>query len=396
MAERVPRVCPTCDHDARTLLYPQRFVAFASDALLDGYDVVACERCGMVYADGIPEQQAFDAYYAAMSKYEYADRDGRESPYDLARFAAMADAVRPSLRESDTVVDIGCATGGLLEAFRTRGIANVHGVDPSPACARAAERLYGIPVGVGTIAALPPLPESIQLITLVGVVEHLRDVREALRVVRDALAPDGLLFVEVPDAEGFGSHPGPPFQEFSVEHVNFLSALGTQNLLAAAGFETVWCRRTAREWAPASIAPVVYGLFRRTDAAVPITPDQSARDGVSRYVAEGRADEALVAARLDAALPPGTQCIVWGAGTHTQRLFATGVLSVERVALIVDGNPHYRGRSIGGVPISAPSAVATRSEPVLISTRTYQEEIATQLRDTLRLPNALIRLYDVG
>lgn len=394
MDDSVTRACPVCDAMVADTLYAQRFAAFDAGALLDGYEVVACRGCGTVYADGIPSQDAFDRYYAEMSKYEYADKAGRESPHDLGRFAAMADACMPHLSPNARVLDIGCATGGLLDAVRQRGAGTVHGLDPSAACARAAKALYGINVSVGTLSALPSLPTPFDLVSLVGVIEHVRDVRTALERVRTLLTPDGVVFVEVPDAEGFADWPGPPFQEFSVEHVNFFSATSTMNLMRASGFAPVFCERTARECAPGSTSPVVYGLFRRTDATIPWRRDMTGSAGVRRYVEQCSAEEDLVALRLAEQLAGGTLC-VWGAGTHTQRLVAAGILDPARIVMIADANAHYQGRTLRGVPIVAPSDLAQRAEPILISSRTYQREMVTMLRDVLKLPNRLITLYDV-
>jgi SAM-dependent methyltransferase len=391
----VARRCPVCDAAPADLLYAQHFSGFDGGALLTGYDVVTCRACGTVYADHIPSQDAFDRYYAEMSKYEYGDKAGRESPHDLGRFAAMADACLPHMPPRARVLDIGCATGGLLDALRARGAGTVHGLDPSAACARAAKALYDIDVSVGTLGALPPLPAPFDLVSLVGVVEHVRDVRIALERVRGLLAPDGMVFVEVPDAEGFADWPGPPFQEFSVEHVNFLSATSTTNLMGVCGFVPIFCERTAREWAPDSTAPVVYGLFRRSEQAIPPRPDATGLEGVQRYVQKCAAEEGAVAARLASQLTAGEKLCVWGAGTHTQRLVATGVLDPRRIVMIVDGNAHYQGRTLGGAPIVAPAELTGRSEPILISSRTYQREMVTKLRDELKLPNRLITLYDL-
>ncbi len=390
------RDCPVCHGKARDLLYRQRFAGFDSDGLLDGYDVVVCAHCGFVYADSIPAQAAFDRYYAAMSKYEYADREGLETSLDLARFAAMAEVCVPHLvADRARVLDVGCATGGLLAAFRDRGVQHVHGLDPSPACAIAAGRLYGIPVSVGTLGTHPAMPAPFDLVALVGVVEHVCDIRSALLGVRGLLAGDGLVFVEVPDAEGFADWPGPPFQEFSVEHVNFLTVRSTMNLMAACGYSAVFCERTAREWAPGSTAPVVYGLFRRTDTELPPVPDASGREGIVRYVEQCGGEEAAVSARLAVQRMDGERICVWGAGTHTQRLIAAGILDPAGIVLIADANAHYHGRSLRGVPVVSPDEIAGHGEPILVSTRAYQRDIVARIRDELQLPNRLITLYDV-
>ena len=65
MSERPTRhrACPVCGGSDRRLLYRQRFDAFSTSSLLDGYDVVACDACGLCFADNIPDQAAFDRYW---------------------------------------------------------------------------------------------------------------------------------------------------------------------------------------------------------------------------------------------------------------------------------------------------------------------------------------------
>jgi hypothetical protein len=46
-----------------------------------------------------------------------------------------------------------------------------------------------------------------------------------------------------------------------------------------------------------------------------------------------------------------------------------------------------------GVPILAPDAVRGRSEPILISSRVYQHEIAGRIRNEMGLSNRLVLLY---
>src|SRR5204862_5738732 len=70
------RGCPICGAAERRVVFRQDFAAVDHATPVTGYDVAVCERCGGGYADGIPEQAAFDRYYSEMSKYEYAQRGG--------------------------------------------------------------------------------------------------------------------------------------------------------------------------------------------------------------------------------------------------------------------------------------------------------------------------------
>jgi len=196
-----------------------------------------CVACGAAFADGIPDQAELDAYYAERSKYIYAHADGAESPFDFKRFEAIADQLEPHLSsKAARILDIGCATGGLLAVLQRRGYANVVGSDPAPACADAARRLHGIEVRTATLSEHAEWTERFDAVLLVGVLEHVREVRAAVRIAASLLRPGGLLYCAQPDVEGFAACVNAPYQQFSTEHVNFFSTASLHRLLAAAGF----------------------------------------------------------------------------------------------------------------------------------------------------------------
>ena len=98
----------------------------SAGSLLCGYDVVVCNSCGFGFADKVPPQAEFDAYYREMSKYEHQDRGGVEAPDDLQRLerlAAIVMRVKPD--RSARILDVGCSTGGLLASLKQAGYANL-------------------------------------------------------------------------------------------------------------------------------------------------------------------------------------------------------------------------------------------------------------------------------
>jgi SAM-dependent methyltransferase len=253
------RPCPVCGGFERRVLHRQRFL---EGPLGDGYDVVVCRHCGAGFADGIPAQEELDRYYAEQSKYTYHHAGGAESPYDLKRFDAIVEQVTPHLPSRDArILDIGCATGGLLSVFKQRGFANLLGADPSPACAEAARRLHGVEVRTATLAQLAGWQESFDLILLVGVLEHLRDVQPAVRTAVDRLNPGGLFYGAVPDVEGLAACRNAPYQQFSVEHVNFFSEQSLGRLMAVCGLAPRQTWRQMVEWREDITEPVLSGIY---------------------------------------------------------------------------------------------------------------------------------------
>jgi SAM-dependent methyltransferase len=392
------RDCPICGSGARRVFFHQEFAAVDQGTLVTGYDVVACEGCGGGYADGIPDQRAFDRYYRDMSKYEYAQRGGAESEYDSRRLTLIAEIIAPYLQSPDVrILDVGCASGRLLANLRDRGFANVTGLDPSPACAAAAGRLYSIDVRTMTLGAIAGTGERFDVVIMVGVLEHLRDLEIAFEHLRALLSPAGLLYVEVPDVTGFADWPNAPYQDFSTEHINFFSPTSLSNLMLRHGFARVFLDRNHRDQSYRTVMSNLSAVYRKepvsSRADMQFDPDTAT--GLERYLAQSAAGDERLRAAIDRVVDGGRRILVWGVGTHTSRLMATSRLADADIVAFIESNSRYHGKTLHGRPIIAPGALKDHHEPVLISSRVFEKEIAEQVRDDLGCANELILLYNV-
>ena len=397
-AAHPPRGCPACGSAERRVLFHQEFAAVDQATPVTGYDVAVCAACGCGYADGIPDQRAFDRYYRDMSKYEYHQREGAESEYDQRRLAIIADVIVPHVqRPGARILDIGCATGRLLANLRERGFPNVLGLDPSPACAAAAKRLYGIEVRTMTLAELGAGSERFDFAILVGVLEHLRDLDEAFVHLRAILNPGGLLYVEVPDATAFADWPNAPYQDFSTEHINFFAPVSLDHLMLARGFSRVFLEQNHREQSYKTVMSNVSAVYRK-EAVVPTQVelyDADTGPGLERYIAKCDTEDARLHEKIDALAASKRPILVWGVGTHTTRLMATSRLADANIVAFIESNARYQGKALLGRPIVAPEALRAHSEPVLVSSRVFQHEIAGQIRAGLGCANELILLYEL-
>lgn len=391
---RRKRPCPICRSLDTTILFRQSFEKLSGIEFIDGYDVVVCARCGLAFADGIPDQGVLDAYYRDLSKYEYAHKGGQESGLDERRFRDIAATLATYLLASSSrVLEIGCATGRLLALVRDAGFSNIQGLDPSPGCARAAWDLYQVPVLTGSMFDIPVPDGSVDFVILIGVLEHVEDVGGAMTHLRRILSPQGRVYAEVPDAAHLDNRPDAPYQEFSTEHINFFSTASLANLFHVAGFETLATGEAVRQQHDNTMYPAAFGVFAKGDVTGAIARDEITEPGLRRYIDESAAVEEHTRRSIEK-LAAGRSLLVWGTGTHTQRLLAIGAFRNVRVAAFVDSNPKYHGRELHGIPVVSPASLAGRQEPILISTRGFQSEIQDQIRRQLALDNEIILLYE--
>ncbi len=394
LAAREQRTCPVCGSGFSKSLFQQSFQALDGIGLLNGYDVVACQGCGMTFADRIPSQAAFDNYYRDLSKYAFGHRSGKESPEDEWRLRQVANSLRSFIAGRDTrILEIGCSNGRLLGFLKDDGYQNVFGLDPAPESAESARARYGVEVLTGSIFDAPVREGEYEFVILLQVLEHIRDVDLAVGALRRLVSPKGLLYVDVPDATKLIAEREAPFQEFSTEHINFFSPATLQYLMEAAGFRTVKAESAAVADRAGKPVPIAYGVFensgvRRTD--FPRHTDAEA--GLRRYIGQCREMDTALRGRIAQALSANRSIIVWGVGTHTQRLLATGALNPANIVAFVDSNPKYQSQQLQGIPVVRPERLKGQAEPILISSYGFQQEIANQIRE-MKLPNELILLY---
>ncbi|PIT88151.1 MAG: hypothetical protein COU29_04030 [Candidatus Magasanikbacteria bacterium CG10_big_fil_rev_8_21_14_0_10_36_32] len=385
------RVCPICTNLEKTLLYQQNFNKNADISLMEKYDVVVCNKCGFVFADSVPSPDIFDNYYAAMSKYEFNYKDGVVPEEHIKHFTKIADFITPHLKNKNVkILDIGCSTGGLLSILKSKGYLNLLGIDPSSSCVNAVKKLYGIEAMVNNISNFNS-NEKFDLIILSAVLEHLVDFESSMCKIRSLLSDSGMLFIEVPDAERFDLYISAPFQQFSVEHINYFSQYSIENLFSVFSFEMLDLKVNENKSNP-SIDPDIFVLGKKTENKdVAISKDDISVGKIKNYINESAKIDFKIKKLLEEKLSDKDKIIVWGVGTHTQRLIGAG-MEISKILYFVDSNIRYIGKQLNGIEIKSPQNIK-EEVPILISTHSFQKEIIHQIREILKLNNEIIKLY---
>lgn len=149
------------------------------------------------------------------------------------------ELLRP-LVEGAHLCDFGGGPGYLAEAClpHARRVSNV---ELNANHRQALEARVGDQVG--NFAGLDELPEAVDVMAAMHVIEHLDEPLEILRRVREAMAPGGTFVVEVPHARDFllFELALEPYRDFSLwtEHLVLHTRESLRALLEAAGFREV-------------------------------------------------------------------------------------------------------------------------------------------------------------
>ncbi|MDD0816582.1 methyltransferase domain-containing protein [Curvibacter sp. HBC28] len=390
-ARACARPCPVCASTQAQALQSLSLPQPSGSPLPNGYRLMACVACDLVFAETPAPQSAYDLYYQRCAKYGGPTGTGAGlHSADQARLDQMADRLLAWLPQPQgRVLDLGCGAGGLLSALQARGLQQVEGLDPDPSAVQAA-RARGLRLREGLIheAAARCAGEHYDLIVLSHVAEHLRDLH-SLPALASLLTPEGRLYIEVPHPAGYACGERPPYYYFDSEHINHFSAQALARLLAPAGLQLLSAEAVTLPLPGGGQYPALAVVAGRGNASA-LPPQPSTVQAVQRYLvdcAQGARREPLPP------LPPQGPVLAWGAGSWAQRLLGQGQLPRDRLVAFLDKDPNKQGLQLDGLPILAP-AVGLQQHPqaaILVCVAIDPQQIADDL-DALA-PGARQRLH---
>lgn len=187
-----PSTCPVCLSTREARPEPDKtwFSGFRG-----GPELVRCPDCSLVYlrAYDLGRLETRSEDYVRAKIVDSCHQLGEQDELFLRRLAWAKPRVA-----GRRVLDIGCGNGAFLLAAREAGW-QPYGVDNSDTARELLAR-SGIEVWVAEPAeVLRQHPAHFDFIHLNHSLEHIPQASETVIAARDALAPGGLLYVEVPN-----------------------------------------------------------------------------------------------------------------------------------------------------------------------------------------------------
>lgn len=223
-----------------------------------GPDYSECRECGTVV---YPEDMALEQflvrdddtdYYGKKYWLEHQQKDlGSGDIHARARsditernlhwLKAMLKYHLPPAK----VMELGCSHGSFIALLRQAGY-DASGLEMSPWVVSYAKETFGVPVVTGPIEALNIAPNSLDVIALMDVLEHLPDPEGTMRQCLALLKPDGLLLIQTPQYKEGADYAsmvvaGTPFLEMLIpeEHIYLFSDRSVTRLFKQLGAEYI-------------------------------------------------------------------------------------------------------------------------------------------------------------
>jgi len=162
------------------------------------YNWVRCNKCGLVYANPIPDENILSAIYVASDQGCYSDETVNLS-YTYEKYLIAHSG---AIENRGIALDVGAGTGFFLRSLKNFGFFTVVGIEPSATTyASAAPDIK--PYLRNTMFIENDLtPESFDLISCFQTLEHVISPDQLLAGFSRLLAPKGIIYSV---AHNFGS-----------------------------------------------------------------------------------------------------------------------------------------------------------------------------------------------
>ena len=333
--------------------------------------LVFCASCGFIFnAD-------FDA-----SLLDYS-RDYEETQGFSSRFRAFAQDLAGRLIDrfdlhGKEILEIGCGKGEfillLCEMGPNRGIGIDPAYVPERTSSEAAERINFIQ----DFYSKAYRGLAADFICCRHTLEHIPDVGDFVRLVRDAIGERGTpVFFEVPDTRRVLREAA--FWDIYHEHCSYFTLGSLARLFRSSGFEVSDLAMDFDDQ---------YLLLEARPSSNGNGERRSEEESVSELAAEVERfresyQETVVgwAERLERWRGQGRRVVVWGSGSKGVA-FLTTLGASDEIACVVDVNPFRQGKFMIGTghEIVAPESLAASApDVVIVMNPIYAVEIRNQL-----------------
>jgi 2-polyprenyl-3-methyl-5-hydroxy-6-metoxy-1,4-benzoquinol methylase len=183
--------CPLCGSEDHAELFVKR-----------GFTLVRCRGCSLIFSNPqVDESLVLDEYRAGNANDLWVDvlTSERQLALDREKFERILDELEPH-RGAGKLLDVGTSIGLFLHLALERGWDGIGTEFGERALAYAREE-FGVEVSDKSLAELGLEPESLDVVTLLSVLEHTNAPRQMLREVAHVLKPGGALYLIVPNVE---------------------------------------------------------------------------------------------------------------------------------------------------------------------------------------------------
>ena len=170
----------------------------------ESFAIVACADCSFTFTNPRPAREHLSEYYQSDDYISHTNktRGLTDILYKTARYFTIKKKLRlvNNLAHEKSILDFGCGTGVFLSACKKNGW-KINGFEPEKNARQQADThiIDNITPEFNDLYKI----DSVNVITLWHVLEHISDLNEAMLLFRKKLQKDGSLIIAVPNYKSY-------------------------------------------------------------------------------------------------------------------------------------------------------------------------------------------------
>ncbi len=172
---------------------------------INGYQLVKCKHCGLIYLNPRPNHQELNKIYSAAYHIEKIlkqdPKTDKAVEIEINKYIGRATEIVNQFGKKGKLLDIGCSAGFFLACLKKYGW-DVTGVEISQWASNFARKKLGLKVYTGKVEDVN-FSDQFDVITMYHVLEHLPNPSNTLEKVYDILDTNGVLIINGPNFASF-------------------------------------------------------------------------------------------------------------------------------------------------------------------------------------------------
>jgi len=297
--------------------------------------VGGCSYCGLVQILNPIDPAEFYTNYANSSSV-------KREPH----LEKLIEKLKSLLPKSAKIIDIGCNDGKFLSQLRESGFSNLHGLEPTKNMSEIA-----IKDGFGVFNSYLDSTKSREIVAKTGqfdcvtlrqVLEHIENLPDFGLALCNLLKPNGLLVIEVPDAQ---SHFDLPDFALWEEHINDFTLGSLKHFLQRHGLQVTESYKTQFSGVCLTV------LCRLVDAPpVDVEPVSQTVEAFRKWALCFESFREQIQAELQEFVSRDLPIALYGAGSRSL-FFLNVTKSMEKISFAIDDDPAKQGKYLPGTDI---------------------------------------------
>ncbi len=207
--------------------------------------ILKCLKCGFIFREDDKKDASSYygiGYYKGCSSYSYMDeRNDEEACRSVwrKRFLKWKKWDKTGF-QNGSFLDVGCSFGGLMNVAAENGYL-VSGIDISDYAGDYAKKRFGEgSVSIGNIEDIKLPGDLFSIVSLIEVIEHVVNVRKALKNIYDSMKKGGVIVLQTADMEGLQARLyGSRYHYYLPGHFSYFSRYNLSMLLKETGFREI-------------------------------------------------------------------------------------------------------------------------------------------------------------